>query len=47
MAAEDRNGENQEMLANRAETWQGFLRGSTWSIVGVAVVLILLAIFTL
>ena len=47
MAAEDRNGENQEMLANRAETWQSFLRYSTWAIVGVAVSLILLAIITL
>lgn len=47
MAAEDQNGETQEMLATRAETWQGFLRGSTWSIVGVAVVLILMAIFLL
>ena len=47
MAAEDRNGEDQEMLATRAETWQSFLRYSTWAIVLIAVSLILLAIFTL
>ena len=47
MAAEDRNEENQEMLVNRAETWQSFLRYSTWCIVFVALSLILLAIITL
>ena len=47
MAAENRNGEDQEMLATRAEMWQGFMRWSTRSIVAIAVVLILMALFLL
>lgn len=38
---------DQEMIADRAVMWSGFVRLSTYSIVSIAVTLILLALFLL
>ena len=38
---------DQEMVADRAIMWSGFVRLSTYAIVSVAVILILMALFLL
>ncbi len=47
MAVNDRPSEEEELIASKREMWSGFLRFSTYSIVGIALLLILLAIFLL
>lgn len=46
MATNDKRlEENDEMLASRQAFWSGFLKFSTYSIVGVALAMIVMALF--
>jgi len=46
-STDNRNAAERELLASRRAMWQGFLKFSTYSIVVVAIVLILMALFLL
>lgn len=48
MATDNRRFDSDDdLLANRQAFWSGFIKFSTYSIVGVALVLILMALFLL
>lgn len=48
MAVNDKRlQENDEMLASRQAFWSGFVKFSTWSIVGIALLMLLGAVFLL
>jgi len=46
-STDDKQAAERELLESRQAIWQGFLRFSTYSIVAVAIVLILMALFLL
>jgi hypothetical protein len=47
MATENKRAEDDRFLAEKRANWSGFLRLSTYAIVGVSVALIVMALFLL